>query len=89
MEAALLFGSFIGTTQGSDFSSASMSGLRPSAFPDLPAANCSAGTDEISQFLCKEFPCMLRVGDRAGPFEGSRVPERALRVMTQGRSRMR
>jgi len=50
-----------------------MSGVWPSAFPDPPAVNCSAGTDEISQFLCKEFACMLRVCDRAGPVEGSRV----------------
>lgn len=49
-----------------------MSGLRPIAFPDPPAANCSAGADEISQFLIRELLRMLRVYDRVGPAEDSR-----------------
>lgn len=68
-----MFGSFIGITRASDFSPASMSGVRPLAFPDPPAANCSAGTDEISQFLFRELLRMLRVFDRVGPAEDSRV----------------
>lgn len=73
LEAAPLFGSFIGTTQASDFSPAWMSGVRPMAFPDPPAANCAAGADEISQFLFGELLRMLRVFDRVGLAEGSRV----------------
>jgi hypothetical protein len=73
LEAAPLFGSFIGTTQASDFSPAWMSGLRPSAFPDPPTVNCPAGTGEISQFLFRELLRMLRVYDRVGLVEGSRV----------------
>ena len=68
-----MFGSFIGTTQASDFSPAWMSGLRPSAFPDPPTVNCPAGTGEISQFLFRELLRMLRVYDRVGLVEGSRV----------------
>ena len=49
-----------------------MSGVRPLAFPDPPAANCSAGTDEISQFLCKELLRMLRFYDRVEPAGDSR-----------------
>src|SRR4051812_32464459 len=64
LDVAPLFGSFVGTTQASDFSSGSTSGVRPSAFPDAPATNCAAGPDEISQFLCKELLRMLRVFDR-------------------------
>jgi hypothetical protein len=73
LEAAPLFGSFIGTTQASDFSPAWMSGVRPLAFPDPPAANCTTGTDEISQFLFGELLRMLRVFDRVGLVEGSRI----------------
>jgi hypothetical protein len=43
------------------------------AFPDPPAANFAAGTDEISQFLFGELLRMLRVYDRVGPAEDSRV----------------
>ena len=63
---------FIGTVRASDFSPASMSGLRPLAFPDPPAADCSAGTDESSQFLCKELLRMLRFYDRVEPTGDSR-----------------
>ena len=42
------------------------------AFPDPPAANCSAGADEISQFLFGELLRMLRVFDRVELAEGSR-----------------
>jgi hypothetical protein len=49
-----------------------MSGVRPLAFPDPPAANCAAGTDEISQFLFGELLRMLRVFDRVGLVEDSR-----------------
>jgi hypothetical protein len=73
LEAALLFGSFIGTTQASDFSPALMSGVRPRAFPDPPAANFAAGADEISQFLFGEFLRMLRAFDRVWLAEDSRV----------------
>jgi len=73
LEAAPLFGSFIGTTQASDFSPAWMSGLRPMAFPDPPAANRAAGANEISQFLLEELLRMLRVFDRVGLAEDSRV----------------
>ncbi len=50
-----------------------MSGVRPMAFPDPPTANCAAGADEISQFLFGELLRMLRVFDRVGLVEGSRV----------------
>ncbi len=76
LEAALLFESFIGTTQASDFSSAWMSGVWPTAFPDPPAANCAAGTDEISQVLFGELLRMLRVFDRVGLVEDSRLRPR-------------
>lgn len=50
-----------------------MSGVRPKAFPDPPAANFSAGAGEISQFLFGELLRMLRVYDRVGLAEDSRV----------------
>jgi hypothetical protein len=50
-----------------------MSGVRPKAFPDPPAANFPAGAGEISQFLFGELLRMLRVYDRVGPVEDSRV----------------
>ena len=50
-----------------------MSGVRPRAFPDAPAANFTAGAGEISQFLFGELLRMLRVFDRVGLVEGSRV----------------
>lgn len=43
------------------------------AFPDPPAANFTAGADEISQFLFGELLRMLRVFDRVGLVEDSRV----------------
>lgn len=49
-----------------------MSGVRPLDFPDPPAANCAAGTDQISQFLFGELLRMLRVFDRVGLVEDSR-----------------
>ena len=74
--AAPLFGPFVGTTQTSDFSPAWMSGLWPMPFPNpsTTAADFTvlADTDEISQFLCRELLCVLRVYDRAGPAEDSR-----------------
>ncbi|OOG57986.1 hypothetical protein B0E49_03845 [Polaromonas sp. C04] len=73
LEAAPLFGSFIGTKQTSDFSPVWTSGVRPRAFPDSPAANFTAGADAISQFLFGELLRMLRVFDRVGLVEGSRV----------------
>lgn len=73
LEAAPLFGSFISTTQASDFSPAWMSGVRARAFPNPPAANFTAGTGEISQFLFGELLRMLRVFDRVGLAQGSRV----------------
>lgn len=73
LEAAPLFGSFIGTTQASDFSPAWMSGVWPLAFPEPPAAKCAAGAGEISQFLFRELLRMHRVYDRVGLVEGSRV----------------
>jgi hypothetical protein len=42
-------------------------------FPDPPAANFTAGADEISQFLFGELLRMLRVFDRVGLVEDSRV----------------
>jgi len=48
--------------------------LRPTAFPDPPATDCTAGADEISQFLLEELRRMLRVFDRVGPVGNSRVP---------------
>ena len=71
LEVAPLFGSLIGTTQASDFSSVSRSGVWPLAFPDPPTANCSVGSNEISQFLFKELLRMLRVFDRVEFAEGS------------------
>ena len=50
-----------------------MSGVRPTAFPDPPAANRTAGAGKISQFLFRELLRMLRVFDRVGLVEGSRV----------------
>lgn len=47
------------------------------AFP--PAANFSAGTGEISQFLFGELLRMLRVFDRVGPDGDSRVTPSAFR----------
>src|SRR5271156_687120 len=68
-----LFGSFVGTTQASDFSSVVMPGLRPTAFPGTPEARLAAGTGEISQFLFEGLLRMLRVFDRVEPLDGSRV----------------
>ncbi len=57
------FGRFPGTAGLSDFSSASMVGLRQC----LPHPTRSPpDTDEISQVLCKRLPGMLRVFDRTG-----------------------
>ena len=42
------------------------------AFPDPPTES-SVGTDEISQFLFGELLCMLRVYDRVGLAEDSRI----------------
>jgi hypothetical protein len=50
-----------------------MSGVRPRAFPNPPAANFTAGSGESSSFLFGELLRMLRVFDRAGLAEGSRV----------------
>jgi hypothetical protein len=45
------------------------------AFPDPSTVTVdftvSVDTDEISQFLCRELRCVLRVFDRAGPAEDS------------------
>lgn len=46
-----------------------MSGVRPLAFPDPPAANRATGAGEISQFLFRELLRMLRVFDRVGLVE--------------------
>jgi hypothetical protein len=60
---APLFGRFLGTMGVSDFSSASMVGLRLG----LPRPTRSPpGTDETSQVLRKRLPAVLRVSDRAG-----------------------
>ena len=71
--AAPLFGSFIGTTRASDFSPAWTSGMRPMTFPDPPAANFAAGTNEFSQFLFGELLRMLRGFDRVGLVQDSPV----------------
>jgi hypothetical protein len=73
MDPPPLFGSFVGTTQASDFSPAVMSGLRPKAFPGTPKARLAAGTGEISQFLFEGLLRMLRVFDRVEPSDGSRI----------------
>jgi len=73
MDPPPLFGSFVGTTRASDFSSAIMPGLRLKAFPDTPEATLAAGTGEISQFLFEGLFRMLRVFDRVEPSGGSRI----------------
>ncbi|MCP1850153.1 hypothetical protein M2241_009271 [Bradyrhizobium elkanii] len=72
VDPSLLFRSFIGTVQTSDFSSTVVLGLRHSAFPSLPEDCSPSGDDEISQFLCEGFPRMLRVSDRVEPLGGLR-----------------
>lgn len=67
-----MFGSFTGTVRASDLSPAQTSGVRPLAFPDPPAADSVAGTDEVSQFLGKELLRMLRFSDRVEPAGDSR-----------------
>ncbi|VXC34665.1 conserved hypothetical protein [Pseudomonas sp. 8Z] len=72
ISAALpLFDGFLGTTDVSDFSAASMAGLRL-PFP-APPGLLLPGTVETSQFLCKKLPDMLRVFDRAGSSQGLRL----------------
>ena len=68
---APLFGRLLGPMGVSDFSSASMVGLRlclPHPTRSLP------GADEISQVLCNRLPGMLRVSDRAGSPTDLRLP---------------
>ncbi len=66
-----LFGGFFGTMATSDFSSAGITGVW---FPfPVPPDIAPSGTDEISQLLCKQLPDMLRVSDRAGSQQDSRV----------------
>jgi len=72
VELPLLFGGFFGNMGVSDFSSASMAGLQPLAFP-APPAPCGAGTDETSQLLCRKLPGVHRVSDRAGSLQDWRL----------------
>jgi hypothetical protein len=68
-----LFGSFIGTMQASDFSSASALGLRPQAFPEVPVDGLPLpGAVETSQFLYEGLRRMRRVFDRVEFSNGSR-----------------
>ena len=68
----LLFGGLPSNMGVSDFSSASMAGLRLLAFPAPPAPR-GAGTDETSQLLCRKLPHMRRVSDRVGSSQGWRL----------------
>ncbi len=75
-----LFGDFLGTSRPSDFLASSIIGLRLSAFPMRPAVPSSAGDPRISQFLCRELPCVHGVSDRAGSSRLSRFRARSSRL---------
>ena len=70
----MLFGAFFGTMTMSDFSTATMSGLRPRALPDRSAwLKLPADTAEISRFSSIERPRMHRFLDSVGSVDDSLI----------------